>query len=141
MQRFKEKIDIQDVDTSDRNVEDGKVDEPVEEALSPFRGVARMVLPTGGLMKPFVNEPNLLQAPANLTVFEEKTTGESPFSSPRNFGEEETQEHTELKEANEELKQNRDSYIKCALGLDGIGTLEDSYIERELPEEHTESPM
>lgn len=67
----------------------------------------------------------------NLQIIEDKTTGESPFSSPRLGGEGDVQEEPELKTVLEEVKENRKIYIKQALGLDNIGTLEESYIDRD----------
>lgn len=69
----------------------------------------------------------------NLNIFEEdKTTGDSPFSSPR--GGKEEQDIQELEGAvalQQEVKNIRQSYIKTALGLGDIGTLEESYIDRD----------
>lgn len=71
----------------------------------------------------------------NLGILSEdnNTTGESPFSSPRGGGqvEQEIQEEPELQVLTSELKNNRQTYIKTALGLGQIGTLEESYIERD----------
>ena len=68
----------------------------------------------------------------NLNVFEENTTGESPFSSPRLFGEsEDAKEEPELKNLKTEVKENRQIFIKTALGLGDITTLDESYIERD----------
>ena len=75
-------------------------------------------------------DSNLLQPTDNLGVFEEKTTGESPFSSPRLFGEEKAAEEPELVELKEEITTIRTQLVKEALSLGNIGTLEDSYIRR-----------
>ena len=120
---------MSNVDTTDRNDEEDDL-QPVEEALSPFIQVNRTSLPYGGMSKPN-RDSNLLQQPDNLAVFEEKTTGESPFSSPRLFGEEgKVEEEPELVELKEELKETRTKFVKEALSLDKIGTLEESYIRR-----------
>ena len=113
MQKLKEKINITNVDTADRNNEDEAYEAPVEEALSPFINVDRTSLPYGGMSKPN-RDSNLLQQPDRLAVFEEKTTGESPFSSPRLFGEEskEAQMEPELAEAFKEIKETRTNFVK-----------------------------
>lgn len=71
----------------------------------------------------------------NLGILSEdnNTTGESPFSSPRGGGpvEQEIQAEPELQVLTAELTNNRQTYIKQALGLGQIGTLEESYIERD----------
>ena len=87
------RINVGCVDTgSDRNDEPSEFDTPVEEALSPFINIDRASLPSG------YDKPNLLSMDSqqmdeaeelmtkmeNLNIFEEdKTTGDSPFSSPR----------------------------------------------------------
>ena len=75
----------------------------------------------------------LLTKMDNLNILEEdKTTGDSPFSSPR--GEQEEKEIQELEGAvilQQEVKNIRQTYIKTALGLGNIGTLEESYIDRD----------
>ena len=94
------RINVGCVDTgSDRNNEpsDNEFDAPVEEALSPFINIDRASLPSG------YDKPNLLSMDSqqmdeaeefmtkmeNLNIFEEdKTTGDSPFSSPRGGKEE-----------------------------------------------------
>ena len=61
----------------------------------------------------------------NILDSEDKTTGESPFSSPRGVQDEnEILEETELVTLQKEVKNVRTSYIKSALGLGNIGSLE-----------------
>ena len=141
MQKLKERINIMNVDTGDRSIE-GDIDEvgvPIEEALSPFK-IDRASLPHG-YDKPNVPSPSNIVPQDSLQIFDssyDKTTGESPFSSPRLLGEAEKeveQEQPELKIIKEELKENRQGYIKTALGLGNIGTLEESWIERDDPDE------
>ena len=94
------RINVGLVDTgSDRNNETSEngFDVAVEEALSPFINIDRASLPSG------YDKPNLLQQDSqqmdeaeelltkmdNLNILEEdKTTGDSPFSSPRGVQEE-----------------------------------------------------
>lgn len=131
---MKERINISNVDTGDRNCEgdNDEAGEAIEEALSPFINVNRTSLPFGGLSKPN-RDSNLLGGQDSLAVFDEDTTGESPFSSPRVFGEKEVEieKEPELIELKEEVKENRVSFLKSALGLGNIGTLEESYAERD----------
>ena len=58
MQKLKEKINIQNVDTFDRSneVDFDESGEPVEEALSPFKNIDRASLPSG-YDKPFKPKP------------------------------------------------------------------------------------
>ena len=87
-------------------------------------------------------DSNLLQQPDNLGLFEDKTTGESPFSSPRLFGEDKaTQEEPELVELKEEITEIRTKFVKEALSLGNIGTLEDSYIRRNDQDEGEEPDL
>lgn len=129
MQKLKERINITNVDTNpDRNdeFEDEKNDcDPIQE-LSPFININRTSLPYGGLSKPNVPSPNHLNVGNNDSLFD-KTTGESPFSSPRNPGE--SEEIPELVEIKEEKKTNMVVFVKAALDLANIGTLEESFIE------------
>lgn len=128
------------MDTTDRNEEDDD-SYPVEDALSPFITVNRTSLPFGGMYKPN-RDSSLLQQPDNLGLFDEKTTGESPFSSPRLFGEEgKVTEEPELVELKEEIKVIRTTFVKEALSLDNIGTLEDSYIRRNDQDEGEEADL
>ena len=137
--KLKARINVSNVDTTDRNDEDDDL-QPVEEALSPFITVNRTSLPYGGMSKPN-RDSNLLQQPDNLGVFEEKTTGESPFSSPRLFGEEKAAEEPELVELKEEITVIRTQFVKEALSLDNIGSLEDSYIRRNDQDEGEEPDL
>lgn len=113
MQKLKERINIQNVDTGDRSIE-VDYDEagiPIEEALSPFKNIDRASLPSG-YDKPNKPSPQNVGEQENLQIFEdEKTTGESPFSSPRVLGEAEKEgaeeQPEELKHLKEELKENR----------------------------------
>ena len=108
MQELKPRINVNCIDTGvDRNNETtgGDFGAPVEEALSPFINIDRASLPSG------YDKPNLLQQDAeakdeaeelltkmdSLNILDDKTTGESPFSSPRGEQvENEIQEEGEL---------------------------------------------
>ena len=136
MQR-KAKINVSCVDTKE-SIEN-EPGEPIVDALSPFRNFDKAPTLLSGYDKPAMPKvaeeedeiDSLLPKMDNLNILEDNTTGESPFSSPRGQVEQEIQEEPELVTLAQEVKENRQSYIKQALGLGQIGTLEESYIDRD----------